>query len=330
MLHILNGDSAANSLRESGLAGEILAFREALIEGPAPQGLSTNDWFSTRAQFLSDDYEVDVEACRKSLLEQHAAISRFHDHEEVAVWVGPDLFCQITMIYLLSWFEEQEPGTTRLSVICVKEFPGVADFRCLGQLEPAQLASLFDQRQMTTALQLGLAAKAWRAYCSPDPREIEALLGKETSALPYLRDALLRHLNRFPSVRNGVGHIGNRALHLISEGNNSFKTLFPEFGKADPGYGLGDAQFWSNLKMMGQSREPLLIIENVSESNTVSTDNGFLNSTFRLTETGAAVLAGKRDFIEMNGVDRWLGGVHLTGGNCWRWHEQNQRLIAPV
>jgi hypothetical protein len=331
MLHILNGDSAANSLRESGLAGEILAFREALMEGPTPRGLlSADEWFSTRAAFLSNGYEPDVEACRTSLLRQYEAMGRFRDHDVVTVWVGPDLFCQVTMIYLLSWFEQQQRGTTRLSLVCVNEVPGIADFRCLGQLEPAQLASLFDQRQEVTALHLGLASKAWQAYSSPDPQAIEALLGEETSPLPYLRDAMLLHLARFPSVRNGVGAIGNRALKLISEGQTTFKELFPEFGKAEPAYGLGDTQFWSDLKLMGQTREPLLIIEGVAELNRTSFGNGFINATFELTETGAAVLAGTSDFIETNGVDRWLGGVHLTDSGCWRWDEQNQKLTAPA
>jgi hypothetical protein len=39
MLHIHNGDSTANTLKEFGFAGDHGAFQEVLMEGPAPRGL---------------------------------------------------------------------------------------------------------------------------------------------------------------------------------------------------------------------------------------------------------------------------------------------------
>ena len=41
------------------------------------------------------------------------------------------------------------------------------------------------------------------------------------------------------------------------------------------------------------------------------------------------VLNGNADFLDMNGIDLWLGGVHLRDKeNLWRFDEQTQRLIA--
>jgi hypothetical protein len=39
MLHIHNGDSTANKMKEAEFPGEHFAFREALATGPAPRGL---------------------------------------------------------------------------------------------------------------------------------------------------------------------------------------------------------------------------------------------------------------------------------------------------
>ena len=330
MLHIHNGDSSANTLRESGMSGAMLPLREALSEGPAPQGSSTDGWFSTRARFLSDEYQVDFEKCRKSLVEQHEALSRFREHDEVTIWVGPDLLCQITLIYLLNWFAQQERGRTRLSLVCINQFPGKADFRCLGELSPEQLASLFDHRLEITDREMELAVRAWNAYSAPDPQAIESLLSEDISALPYLHDALQWHLARFPSLRNGLNHIGNRALQFISEGHKAFGSLFLEIGKSAPAYGLGDAQFWTDLRLMGAGAEPLLIIAGVGNSTDAVDGNVFVKATFELTETGTAVLAGTRDHIELNGVDRWLGGVHLTDSSFWRWDEEKHKLIAAA
>jgi hypothetical protein len=44
---------------------------------------------------------------------------------------------------------------------------------------------------------------------------------------------------------------------------------------------------------------------------------------------GTAVLEGKADQVRSNGIDRWLGGVHLSGTEAeYRWDEHAQRLIG--
>jgi hypothetical protein len=319
MLHIHNGDSSAGKLKMTDVPGEHLPFRENLMAGPTPQGLTAEDWRSVRARFLSADNGLDEEQCRKDLADQDEALSRFRDHEEVILWFEHDLFCQVNLIYLLAWFHEQPPCGVKLSLVCFNEF--------LGPMSPEQMAPLFDKRHEVSAAEFQLAASAWRAYCSPDPENIERLLNQDTSALPYLRDALFRHLARFPSVRNGLGRVENRALQLIADGRATFKSLFPAFWNDDPGYGMGDTGLWGEMKRLGQAKEPLIVISGLDDWRQASGSNQFLNASFALTETGREVLAGSRDFIEVNSIDRWLGGAHLTTDRLWRWDEQNRKLV---
>jgi hypothetical protein len=281
--------------------------------------LTPADWRSVRARFLAADNGLDEEQCRRDLADQDEALSRIRDHEEVVLWFEHDLFCQINLIYLLAWFHEQPPGGVKLRLVCFNEF--------LGPMSPEQMAPLFNKRHEVTAAEFQLAVMAWRAYCSPDPEEIERLLSKDTSALPYLRDALFRHLARFPSVRNGLGRVENRALQLIADGRATFKSLFPAFWNDDPGYGMGDAALWGEMKRLGQDKEPLIVISGLDDWRQASGSNQFLNASFALTETGREVLAGSRDFIEVNSIDRWLGGAHLTTDRLWRWDEQNRKLV---
>ena len=52
-----------------------------------------------------------------------------------------------------------------------------------------------------------------------------------------------------------------------------------------------------------------------------------LESSFQVTEFGEAVLRGDEDFVRLNGIDLWLGGVHLEGDEAaWRWDEAEDRL----
>jgi len=63
-----------------------------------------------------------------------------------------------------------------------------------------------------------LASAGWAAFRSPDPRDIETFLTQDLQALPYLRAALARHLQEFPSTSNGLGRTDRQLMRLVSEG----------------------------------------------------------------------------------------------------------------
>src|SRR5437660_5135686 len=203
MLHIHNGDSAAGTAKKSDIPGEHLAWREALVCGPAPAGLTEDEFRGVRARHLANAYGVDLKKCENELQAQENSLSQFSDHEEVVLWFEHDLFCQVQLIYLLNWLAQRDPGETKLSLISIRDFSGIADFHGLGQLNEAQLSSLFPRREKVTAAQLHLGSKAWAAYSSSNPKEIESLLDSDLSPLPFLKSALTKHLRRFPSTDNG-------------------------------------------------------------------------------------------------------------------------------
>jgi hypothetical protein len=329
MLHILNGESTETTLAQTAIPGERFSFRDALIGGPTPAGANGADWRKVRAAHLSASYGVDVAECERDLARQEIVFASFGGHEEVVLWFESDLFCQVNMLYVLDWFTRRETGNTKLTLICIGEFPGRPNFRGLGELNPEELASLFEKRNRVSDAEFELARSAWQAYRSDSPRAIEQMLDQDTAALPFLKEAFRLHLERFPSSRNGLGRIERRGMELITVGLSRFVDLFPEFIKTEAGYGLGDAQFWNALRSITTVPYPLL------QSNDSDAVAGPLSSdkvettSFQITETGLAVLNGTADFVEMNGIDLWLGGVHLNGtGKVWRWDEQHDHLVA--
>ncbi len=333
MLHIHNGDSTADTAKLSALPGEHFAFREALIEGPTPAGLNIAEWKRVRVRHLSESYGVDLEQCERESADQEHKLATFSDHEEIVLWFEHDLFCHINLLYLLNWFSLREPSHTKLSLICIGEFPGMENFRGLGQLTPEQLASLFTGRAQLKVADLQLASSAWQAYCSPNPTAIEELLDTDMSALPYLRAGLRAHLKRFPDVKNGLGKIENIGLELIQRGARDFMDLFSRFGDAAPVYGLGDAQLWLALRRMSGARQPLLTIAGLNGDDRGKSLNPDIarNVGFEITALGQSVLRGEADFVSLNGIDIWLGGVHLQDPETlWRWDEQSERLSREI
>jgi hypothetical protein len=130
-----------------------------------------------------------------------------------------------------------------------------------------------------------------------------------------LEAALLRHLEEFPSVREGLSRTERQLLAAVERGVTSRMQLFVETTAPDERPYLGDSVFLLYLERLAGGRVPLL------------TEPG---TAFALTEAGRSVLAGEADHIRLNGIDRWLGGVHLEGENPrWRWDASAERLRLP-
>lgn len=327
MLHIHNGDSSLETARKASIPGDHIAWREVMVCGPNPGDLPDSEFIKVRTEHLAEAYDRPREKCESEWRQQRMAIADSSAHEEIVLWFEHDLFCQVHLIYLLDWFARRELGKTKLSLISIDEFPGIEIFHGLGQLNETQLTSLLPGRQEITAAQLELGSKAWRAYSAPDAIKLIELLKTDLSALPFLRNALKKHLQRFPSTRNGLGRIENIGLELIASGYPQFKSLFPEFMRREPVYGFGDAQFYLTLR--GLATAPVALLKQTNGGTSAPDPPAMLLSAFEITEPGEAVLAGTRDFVRENGIDMWLGGVHLHGKESqWRWDDDTEQLLA--
>ena len=319
ILHIHNGGVAAGVAKESFIPGEHFEWREALIDGPAPLSADENEWRLIRAQHLSEAYGMAREEIERESVAQEKKLASFSKYEEVVLWFEHDLFCQLHLVYLLNWFARRDLGKTRLTLVCIGSFPGRDNFRGLGELTPEEFSSLLPARQEVTRAQFDLAVRAWAAYRSPDPRDIETVLENDTGALPFLAPALHAHLRRFPSTTNGLGRIENRGLQLVASESNTFQDLFQRFGEVEPVYGLGDTQFWQSLRRLADANQPLLQIDGTEVSP---------EAAIQITPLGRAVAKGEGDSVVLNGIDHWLGGVYLADErNLWRWNEEEQRIV---
>jgi hypothetical protein len=68
--------------------------------------------------------------------------------------------------------------------------------------------------------------------------------------------------------------------------------------------------------------------EKNSENQQALTPEIARKARVELTELGETVRKGEADFVALNGIDLWLGGVHLEDkNNLWRWDEQSGTLV---
>lgn len=291
MMHIHNGDVVAVLARRAQIPGEHFPFRESLITGPVVDG---EEWIETRTRALAGRYGEDHLRVRTELLEQDQKLAAAPAQGEIVLWFEHDLFCLIHLIHLLQRF-----GDTRLSLVwCPTP---------LGMQEERELGLLFESRAAVMPSMIATAREVWRAYTSSDAAELNRWLDRETPDFPFLREGLTLHASRFPSVRNGLGAIEQRALELIAGGTTDFAALFDRINESAR-FGFGDSEVISILKSMATRAVPLVIA------------TGDMPKTiFSITPAGENVLRGDVDDCKVNDPDSWLGGAHLTKESLWRW-----------
>ena len=306
VLHIHNGDCSADVGKESDIPGEHFAWRESLAHGPLRLGFPLDEHISERATFLCDDDRSNRDQIASGLASQEELLSKAaRAYQEVVIWVEHDLLCQVTLAYLLHAFATRAGRPRYLSLVCAGEYPGIDDFRGLGQLEPEQFERLFEYRQPLNYELIDLGSSAWKAYAGDDPTALDDFIHSDNRLpkFPHMAPALRAHLSRFPRADDGLGRIERIVLESLEIGPKSFASLFEAFGKTAPLFGFGDLQLQSELDALANAETPFVRRK---------------DGNYELTDAGQQALEGSADFIALNGIDRWLGGVHLVEGNIWR------------
>ncbi len=349
MLHVLNGDVVADTLARATVAGTRAVWADVLHEGPVPPDEDAGAWFDVRSRFIARCGWVDEETARAKFDAWQAPLDAFRACDEVVLWFEHDLFDQLLLIRHLAWFAARsrpdagdgEIDGTRLSLICIGAYPGIEPFHGLGQLSADQLGGLLPGRVPVTRAQLELGRVAWQAFTAADPTALAQLAADDTktSALPFLSAALLRLCEEYPSVRNGVGRTEQQILDILAEAPRDPGALFRENQRREPRVFMGDATFWLRLRALAGGSAPLVeILPQRSGAAANGDDAGGERSTsarapamwsgeVRITGTGRRVQAGDADHVELAGLDRWIGGVHLRHPDrVWRRDAEAGRL----
>jgi hypothetical protein len=319
VLHVTNGDCAAGLLRRSGIPGDVLVWPDVLHEGPIPAEHGAV-WRLTRARFLHESGGGSFEHMLREYERGDAALDRYREHDELVLWFEHDLFDQLLLARHLHWLGTQGQVGTQVSLICIDRFPGVDRFAGLGQLSPSDLATLFPTRQPVTPAHVRAGADVWRAFTSGDPRALNAIVRHGVAELPFMSGALKRHLEEFPHVRDGLSRTERAVLESVASSPRDVRELFIALQDLEERIYMGDATFWNIVRRMANGAEPL-----VGVSGPADADEALPPVKISLAPAGQRVLAGGADAVRLRGIDRWLGGVHLTPQNVWRWDGESVR-----
>ncbi|REF35159.1 DUF1835 domain-containing protein [Thermasporomyces composti] len=321
MLHITNGDVAADRLREAGVEEPILPWRDVLHDGPVPAGLSDTELAQVRAAFLARQGSVDDEQAILRDLQVRDDTLRRLAGEPILLWFEADLYDQLQILQVLDRLRRLDVDPSTVTLVCVGEHPGLTRFLGLGQLEPRALLSLREQARPLTPDAFDAAEAGWAAFTAPEPRDLAAMARGTSASLPYLGEAFGRLMREYPGVSDGLSLTQRRILAAVEAGAGTMGEVFRWVGEQERRPYLGDRSCFAVMTELATCPEPLL---------TLGDDDTEEARAVQLTPAGRDVLDGRRDHLALNGVNRWIGGVHLTDPEtAWRYDERRETLTPP-
>jgi len=308
----------------------VLAWQDVLHEGPVPS-LPRGKLLRARADFLADSGWGRPQALLSSLERRDAELlAALRDGVPVVLWFEHDLFDQLQLLDVLTLARAEAVAP---ELIVIGSFPGRPSFAGLGELSAGELETLWPSRRPAEAAALEAAAGAWSAFQAPEPTALREWATRETPELPFLAPALRRLLEELPAPKSGLSRTERHALETISADARTPPASFVASQRLEDAPFLGDTWFFRTLAALGQGEERLVeTAEGAPLPPAPPLGHGpvFAHLQLRLTDRGERVLRGEADRVELLGIERWLGGTHLTPDNTWRWDAANARLVDPT
>jgi hypothetical protein len=322
-LHVTNGDITADLLRRAGLAGDALVWADVLHEGPVPGGLDDDGLRRVRAGFLAGVDGIDSDGVRRRFEVRDRTLAAGRDGRYL-LWFEADLYCQLQLAQILAALGALGVAPDRITLVCIGEYPGIARFGGLGQLEPGQLPGLLDGAAALTPAAMELAGAAWAALRAGDPGGLGRVAASRSPELRFLGEAFDRLGREYPSTRDGLSLTERRLLAAVAAAPGATAAAaFTPMGEREPRPFLGDLFGFRILARLAGARVPLVEAD---------PPGGVAAGTrLSVTEAGRRVLAADADHVALNGIDRWVGGVHLHGETArWRWDEGTEAIDEAV
>jgi len=274
MVHIVNGDSTANLLRDAGITDSIIVWREMLSKGPFWQPNATfKKQLELRKEYMASHVGISQEEYAEKSIREISRIGRLKPEEELILWFEFDLFCQINMLACMTYLLEL--GITQKTMLVCPGINASDKKKQLGYFSANEIPNLLDTAH---SLELGdyqLAAQYWEQWSNGEVAVI-----KKNTPFAFLKEAIetdksLRH----PKEKNNLNAIEQFMLKYISKNTVSKTQLIRAClqEKSFVALGLGDMQYKDYLAGLTN-----LILE--------------VNGGLKLSKLGINVMKGEKQF----------------------------------
>ena len=262
ILHILNGDSTAQSFEDTGLEGDILVWREVLSEGPLEENITSGSFWRNRQEWIEEGFKETPANYQQNVLDQLVMLDEAYD--EINLWFEFDLHCQVNMLGVMTYLKQKtDLSLPAIYLICPADYPGKEDFRGMGELNGEELEYLYDNiRVQLSGIDFILAEEAWRIYVSRNEEKLRDYLHKTDfwGSLHCLKPALAAQLKRLPINEKRLNYIEQKLLDIYQYGYKTWPEILSVFWQTEKIYGMGDLEV--NIYLQRLISKGLVVLSN--------------------------------------------------------------------
>lgn len=311
-LIITNGDSTVELMRAANFEAEILPWRDVLHDGPVPD-LPSTVFAKVRAEFLTRYGNVSAEAIASDFLDRDEKIATLAAYDSVSLWFEHDLYDQLQVLQVLAQIATCSAQSVPVALRLVQSDTLLCHFT------PDTIGDLAAIARPITQADMDYAKSVWNAFTSSTASNLNQWLTAETP-LPYVPPALLRLAQEFPDSKTGLTLTETRILTELEQEPNLAGKMFGKISKQETAQFMGDLSFAAILDGLAFCPAPLISGLTGPLLGHIDTYQTYFASGLAISPVGRDVLAGSKNHIALNGIDRWIGGAHLTPSNLWTWN----------
>ena len=324
-IHIAPGLSAGGCLNQALRPGMLLVNQYPLSHGPLPKFESLDGWRRIREDYLRTvdprGPRFSFDSYRRDLL---SSASTLQEAESILLWIGTGLPEQLLLAWTVELLRLLSIEVVRLRVIQFAYHAKGFEIVSLGVLNPEQLKTHPSPASLNDAALRELRT-AWAAVTAKEPDALLAFLAEGSGSLPFLRPSFRTLVRRFPDLTSGLNAWEFELLRSIQQvGPGGARIIGHTMAsrQESPDW-VGDGYLLRRLRRLADPLLPNPLI--ILTGNTVE----LRGTEVRLTSHGEQVLAGRANFVDLNGIDDWVGGTHLDSTRGRVWFHRDGNLHGP-
>lgn len=309
-LHVVPGDSGAASIKEAfGLTSDhVLIHRDPVSYGPAPRTNDLRKWRSIRDQFFAELHPRLPDFSPEKWEQDDLVLNfrRLRDAPEIVAWIGAGTEDQLFAAWLIHYLRASQCELTKLHFVTFDRFRWRSVLNA-GELSAEMIRERASPSVPVSVEQADELDLVWRSYSSDNARALATYLDTHEGSL---REAIAPILMRYPEVKSGLGFWDRLFLENVRDyGPKLASVIGHTMIPLEPKNYLdvmGDGILFHRAIRMSSPlvARPLISIDGDRQEMRAC--------TVALTADGVSVLAGERNAVQLNGIDDWVGGVHLT------------------
>ncbi|MBO6920038.1 MAG: hypothetical protein JJ858_16540 [Rhizobiaceae bacterium] len=318
-----NGDSASSKIEDLKLADKVVPWRDILHEGPLEGIMPLAKRSEERAKFIVEFDGGNFADIHQSFKDRDKTLFYLNEYSRVELWFEHDLYDQLQLLQILNFAHQN---------LEQQDFFLVQSDDYLGEMQDDAFRALPALSKPVTKEMKAYASNAWTALTHKTPDLLIRVM--DNPDMPFIAPAIRRLVMEYPDSQSGLPTSIFNALTLLLNGPTDIGRLFHHMQNCELAKFMGDLSFARYMDELGTCTTPVIAGHNLiySTSKVCGRKNldqiqTYFKQKIHLTDFGRQVMERNANHVMKNGIDRWIGGVHLTTENLYFYDMRRVKIV---